>query len=112
MVCRVCGKEKCENAHVKSRTEFKDSSRPDDHKNIIPLCFRHHRQYFDAEPNGKMAIILEEQKFLILISSNPIKIEERNVIGGRLDLKPEYVKWKNLRCSWLLKAKLMIRGVL
>lgn len=104
MKCAICEHEPTEQAHVKSRHEFRQKKQKNDREeNLIPLC--HHCHYdFDC---GKIALFMEPNgftTFIRLTESNQIKIINTKY---RLNIKSEYVKWKNQQCEGRVKFQMI-----
>ena len=95
MKCAICKDEPTELAHVKSHSEFRHKDLKNDREeNLIPLC--HHCHYdFDCR---KIGLFMESNgftTFIRLTDSNEIEIINSNY---RLNIKKEYVQWKNQQC--------------
>jgi hypothetical protein len=103
--CAACGNGHIQRAHVKDRAILKEAGKQHDFFNIVHLCAHCHFRYFDK---GLMAILLQEQKFLILRSLSPRLVEEVTS-REKLALKPEYVDWKNGNCHNYLHAEIRKR---
>ena len=101
-VCLICKKPPTQKCHVKDKSEFDDLNLNHDYFNVIGLCPYCHYALFDQ---GMVAIVLDRNSFLILydISSRDIKLVTSD---KPLNIKEEYVEWKNLQCHQFLKARL------
>lgn len=55
-----------------------------------------------------MAILIDEQKFLVLINIARREIEERE-FTQKISVKQEFIDWKNERCHSYLEAEMRKR---
>lgn len=104
-ICSACGKTDAQRAHVRDRASFDPEYRNHDFYNIIHLCAYCHHRYFDE---GLMAILIDEQKFLVLINIARREIEERE-FTQKISVKQEFIDWKNERCHSYLEAEMRKR---
>ena len=98
--CAVCANNVTERCHVLSKAEYQGPH--DDFHNIIHLCHRHHREFFD---DGRMVIDLKTKTCYLLVDYESRKIEKIK-LQRPIVVKPEYIEWKNSRAHIFLKAEL------
>ena len=98
----ACGNGEVQRANDKDKAILIEAGKRHDFVNIVHLCAYRHYRYFDK---GFMAILLKEQKFLILRSLSPRLIEEVKS-REKLALEAEYVDWKNENCHNYLHAEI------
>lgn len=102
MICYICGKKHTQKCHVKDHCEFDDCGSSHKFFNIIELCANCHGTLFDSD---KVAIVPNENIFLILRSLDPLKID---CIPSKqkIHVKDEYVTWKNEQSHNCLQRRL------
>ena len=103
--CAACSNTDTHRAHVKDKAVLISEGKKHDFFNIIHLCPVCHHNFFDE---GRMALLIEEKKFLVLKKIPKRIIEERD-FKRKVSVKPEYIEWKNEQCHYFLKAELRKR---
>jgi hypothetical protein len=102
--CYCCGYEGSTKAHVRDRSDCeKNGIRDHEYHNIVPLCANCHYSYFDE---GRMGIIENDGLYyFILLEKNNVK----RLVQSRytLNILPEYIRWKNIRCRAQLHMELL-----
>lgn len=102
MECYICGSKKTNKCHVKDHCEFKARGESHYFHNIIELCQNCHYNYFDSE---KIAIVPNENIFLILKSIHPLRID-CVYSKQKIHVKSEYIFWKNNNSHICLQSRL------
>lgn len=96
MTCAVCGHPHTTRAHVKDKSVCEKEGIVDhEYLNIIELCYSCHYDYFDR---SKMGVYKSESQFFFAKLNEQNEIE---IITAKytLNVREEYIKWKNKRCK-------------
>jgi predicted nucleic-acid-binding Zn-ribbon protein len=101
--CVKCGNPNITKAHVKDKSTFEEEGiKGHQNLNIVELCYNCHYNLFDK---GKMGILQRDNVHFFVYLDNENKILEEESKGD-LNVRKEYIRWKNLRCNPKLLRRL------